>query len=314
MIALASCTCKACSKEFIPTRGSKGAFCSKPCMEKHRRDSRPEWLSCVRCLADVGIGITVQARILGVSKSRIHRAATLEGIKTAIPESGSWRLHSIKFTNEKTKWWGDHASAWMDEYRPKFFDWTYEWTKHQWNEKYRCLDENSKKELNKKTWEIRKARMQVDLEYKATQMAYSNDWKKNNKVAVNTYVRNAKKKRKANDPGYRVQCNLRHRLKDLMCTARRGGTTGISGLIGCSTKQLADHLESKFKRGMTWGNYGTKWHVDHILPCASFNHLDSKQVAQCWHWTNLQPLWAKDNLEKRDSILNPQLSLLLSAI
>ena len=61
-------------------------------------------------------------------------------------------------------------------------------------------------------------------------------------------------------------------------------------------KRLAGHLESLFSPGMTWDNYGFEgWHIDHIKPCASFE-LDQKKI--CFHYTNLQPLWAKDNMSK----------------
>jgi hypothetical protein len=50
---------------------------------------------------------------------------------------------------------------------------------------------------------------------------------------------------------------------------------------------------------MTWDNYGKYgWHLDHIKPCSSFNLKDPEQQLQCFHWSNQQPLWAKDNLSK----------------
>ena len=68
-------------------------------------------------------------------------------------------------------------------------------------------------------------------------------------------------------------------------------------LLGCTHDQLVQHLESQFLPGMSWNNYGD-WHVDHIRPCASFDLLDPEQQARCFHYTNLQPLWAKDNISK----------------
>ena len=99
-----------------------------------------------------------------------------------------------------------------------------------------------------------------------------------------------------------------------MKTTRRGGAMIRSSVIGCTTKELARHLESKFTQGMSWDNYGTYWHVDHILPCASFDHTDDGQVKQCWHWTNLQPLEASRNITKSDSITEPQMSLTMEYV
>jgi len=68
-------------------------------------------------------------------------------------------------------------------------------------------------------------------------------------------------------------------------------------LIGCSAEELVAHLEAQFTEGMTWENYG-EWHVDHVRPCASFDLTDPAQQRQCFHHTNLQPLWAEENLTK----------------
>jgi hypothetical protein len=67
-------------------------------------------------------------------------------------------------------------------------------------------------------------------------------------------------------------------------------------LLGCSIKQLKNHLENKFAVGMSWDNYGRDgWHIDHIKPCASFDLSKPEEQKKCFHYTNLQPLWAKDN-------------------
>lgn len=71
----------------------------------------------------------------------------------------------------------------------------------------------------------------------------------------------------------------------------------ITQYIGCSAARLRDHLQSLFKEGMTFDNYGD-WHIDHIRPCASFNlSLESDRHA-CFHFSNLQPLWKLENLHK----------------
>lgn len=73
-------------------------------------------------------------------------------------------------------------------------------------------------------------------------------------------------------------------------------------LLGCSVITLLKHLESQFRPGMSWENYGPVWHVDHITPCAIFNLNDPEQQKVCFHYTNLQPLFAKENLIKGDRI------------
>lgn len=71
----------------------------------------------------------------------------------------------------------------------------------------------------------------------------------------------------------------------------------INKLIGCSMEELVNVISSKFKPGMSWSNYG-QWHIDHIKPCALFDLTKLEEQKQCFHYSNLQPLWAQENREK----------------
>jgi hypothetical protein len=53
---------------------------------------------------------------------------------------------------------------------------------------------------------------------------------------------------------------------------------------------------------MTWQNYGSAWHIDHILPLSSYDLADPNQQREAFHYTNLQPLWAHDNMAKSDTV------------
>lgn len=106
------------------------------------------------------------------------------------------------------------------------------------------------------------------------------------------------------DKAFKLLCNLRNRIK--MALRLKNGKKAFSTieLIGCSISDLKQHLESKFQTGMTWDNHGTYgWHIDHIIPCSSFDLTDPEQQKKCFHYTNLQPLWAKDNLYKSDKLV-----------
>lgn len=71
-------------------------------------------------------------------------------------------------------------------------------------------------------------------------------------------------------------------------------------LLGCSLSELRQHLEKQFQPGMQWSNYGFYgWHIDHIRPLSKFDLSDPAQQQEAFHFSNLQPLWAKENLEKR---------------
>jgi len=97
------------------------------------------------------------------------------------------------------------------------------------------------------------------------------------------------------DNDFRLISNLRKRLYTALKGKRKSDTTKI--LVGCSIQELKIHLESQFKEGMTWNNYG-KWHVDHIIPCAKFDFSKEEDQHKCFHYKNLQPLWAIDNILK----------------
>jgi hypothetical protein len=116
-----------------------------------------------------------------------------------------------------------------------------------------------------------------------------------NKDKINETRRKTLQKRRDEDPKYRAMMALHCRLY----MAVKEKTRKTMELTGCSKEDLINHLESKFTEGMTWENYG-KWHIDHIHPCASFNLEDPEEQKRCFHWTNLQPLWAIDNIRKGD--------------
>jgi hypothetical protein len=115
-----------------------------------------------------------------------------------------------------------------------------------------------------------------------------------NKIETAEYQKRYQVTRRKLDPGFRVLGALRQRLY----RATRGKKSASTlALLGCAADELKVHLESLFQPGMSWENYG-KWHVDHRRPCASFDLVDPAQQRECFHYTNLQPLWALDNLQK----------------
>lgn len=104
----------------------------------------------------------------------------------------------------------------------------------------------------------------------------------------------AKRRSLADSPSRRLLNAIRARL----WAALRGKSDGaLLSRLGFSLEQLRKHIESQFADGMSWGNYG-RWHVDHEKPCATFDQTDPVQFSECWALSNLQPLWAADNLRK----------------
>lgn len=115
----------------------------------------------------------------------------------------------------------------------------------------------------------------------------------------------ASSQRKERDENYRILCKLRSSIgTTIKRYTGRKKSNKTTALIGCSIEFFRGWIESKFQPGMTWANHGKHtWHIDHRIPCAEFDLRDPEQQKQCYHYTNLQPLWALDNLRKGDKII-----------
>lgn len=94
---------------------------------------------------------------------------------------------------------------------------------------------------------------------------------------------------------------LSHGLRNRMNQAIKNGQKAGSAVrdLGCSIEHLRGYLAGQFETGMSWDNWSRDgWHIDHIKPLSSFDLTDPKQFRQAAHYTNLQPLWATENLRK----------------
>lgn len=147
------------------------------------------------------------------------------------------------------------------------------------------------KAINKKYYQKHKER--ILKETKDTRLTYYYKNKKKVIAKQQIYVREREKVDLNYKLTRRLRIGMRTRLKQAL--AKKSGHT--MDLVGCTIEYLIKHLESKFQDGMNWENYG-KWHIDHIKPCCSFDLTKEKDQKECFHYTNLQPLWAKDNLTK----------------
>ena len=99
----------------------------------------------------------------------------------------------------------------------------------------------------------------------------------------------------SNDIQYRLAKLLRTRLRLAIKGNFRGGSAVKN--LGCSISELKTYIENKFQPGMAWNNHG-EWHIDHIKPLASFDLTKQNEILIAIHYSNLQPLWAEDNLKK----------------
>ena len=118
-----------------------------------------------------------------------------------------------------------------------------------------------------------------------------------NRDKVKAYQREYRKKRYAKDPQYRLACILRARLNGALKNTQKAGSAVKD--LGCPIEEFILFIASKFSDGMSWNNYG-EWEIDHIRPISMFDLTNREDFLRVCHFSNLQPLWKKDNIRKSD--------------
>lgn len=111
----------------------------------------------------------------------------------------------------------------------------------------------------------------------------------------------------------KIKKKLRQSMKDAIKRIKKvGGAKDGStiAMIGCSLDDCRNWIESQFKRGMTWDNHGTEWHIDHIMPLSKFDLTNENHRRLATRYTNLQPLWKHENEAKSDDIIDHQAILI----
>lgn len=143
----------------------------------------------------------------------------------------------------------------------------------------------------------------------------SNDYTNANKERIREYKKNYNERRKVlrsermkTDSFYKVATYLRNGVGRAFRLKGWGKQGHSKELLGCDYETAKKHIESKFLEGMNWDNYGKfGWHVDHALPLASAKNIN--ELRKLCHYTNLQPLWWRDNIIKGDKILYSDLNI-----
>lgn len=163
--------------------------------------------------------------------------------------------------------------------------------------------DNFKKSLPKKKYlknpekvKEYRARYKAKPETKEYMKRYLKEYIQKNKETLRT----KEKKRLQEDPLHRFKVQVRKTLCSSF--ARRNYCKNVKGeeMLGCSMDFFVEYIKSKFTEGMTLENYG-EWHIDHIIPLATAQSVED--VKRLCHYTNLQPLWAQDNLRKGAKII-----------
>jgi hypothetical protein len=193
------------------------------------------------------------------------------------------------------------------------------------------------KEYNKKYWEKNKERLKIEnrerykkyskdpeaikrkhksqkkyaMKNREKILAYHAKYRAENKEEINRkirewYYKNTKKVKERikiynkvyrNTLHFKIKDNMRRRIRTALKKDGGKKTKRTMKLVGCTAEQLKQHIEKQFKPGMSWEQRNS-FHIDHIIPCASFDLTKLSQQKKCFHYTNLQPLYPIENIKK----------------
>jgi hypothetical protein len=153
--------------------------------------------------------------------------------------------------------------------------------------------------------EVIKKRKKLYYDNQDKSKEYSKQYYNENKIHYNKRSlkwnkQNVKKRREilkkySQKPEVKLRCNLGHRIYMFLTSKSQTKNKKTEEMIGCDFIFIKNYLALKFTEGMSWENYG-KWHIDHIIPLSSAT--TEEELYKLCHYTNLQPLWAEDNMKK----------------
>ena len=185
-------------------------------------------------------------------------------------------------------------------YQKKFREKNPNYVKEYYKNNKEVLLERVKKHYheNKETIlpKIRERSSKYYYDNRETRLEYRKEYNKNNREKRNEYLSNKKKI----DPIYRLSCIVRNIIYSFLKNKNITKQNKTFNIVGCSPELLKEYLEKQFVDGMCWDNRN-EWHIDHIIPLSSAN--TEEEIYKLCHYTNLQPLWAEDNLKKSNKIL-----------
>ena len=198
-------------------------------------------------------------------QNKKYRIKNIEKIKELSKEYR--KTNEIRIKERKDKWYNEHKEKVNKRRR-----------------KYREDNGNQVREGGRKYYANNKDRYRKSIEKR--------------KDKINQYQRN----KRITDINFKIKDNLRRRINAVINGSSKSKPT--LELLGCEIDVFKHFIEKKFAKEMNWDNYGrTGWHIDHIIPCSYFDLSKESEQKKCFHYTNLQPLWARDNIIKGDKII-----------
>lgn len=293
-MAIINSTCRICLKSFsfeTVRGGMPPSFCSKECKIDHKRKKYKQYNQ------------TLKRKEYNLNHRRKQKGYTEKIKKCLVCEKDftTFKKTKIHCSNEC-------AAKFKIQYYKKYYsrpDVKVRVNQLQKIYRTKLTPETKKKQKEtNKNWRIKnKEKVKKNwvnwyLKPENKIKVRKNQNKLERKKTLKVYYRNRRK----NDPLFKLINNLRGALHKLIIRNQKIiKNKRTKELLGCSVEELKFHIEKQFLPGMSWDNYGYKtWHIDHIKPLSLAKTMDDIIRLKLMHYTNLQPLWAKDNLSKSD--------------
>ena len=259
----------------------------------NRKDGRCSSVAlapCCKCIYGVGIGIKKAGKILNMHQCMVRKVLIKAGVYKGNTgrKSSPWINGAVAVKRENLF----AAYGYEKELRVlRQTDDCKHWAGH-WASVYHFHGEKMR-ERAKDQWKKKKN----DPVFRARRKANQTDWRR----------------RASRCSVYRMVQAIRSRTSAAIRRVNNRGDRDerTIELLGCSYSFLRKWIKYQFTKGMSFDNYG-KWQVDHIVPIASFDLRSEVQRRICFHYTNLRPLWAKENNEKSGNIVDCQPELVMS--
>lgn len=163
------------------------------------------------------------------------------------------------------------------------------------------MRENSKRYSRENREKMLETSRKWSVDNSERYLRYHKEYRETHKENMRIWRRNYDRKKREENPMERVYSNISRRIR--WCIEKGGNTT--QKILGYSIRELKGHLESQFDEHMSWDNYGSYWHIDHIIPVSSFSYTNyqDEDFKRCWDLSNLQPLEAIENIKKSNKLL-----------
>lgn len=164
-----------------------------------------------------------------------------------------------------------------------------------------CNNIAAKKYRNNNQEKLKIVRKKYNTENSEKILLQVKNYYEKNKNKIIKYKVDYRRKKRNSNSFYKLTSNIRNRIWCFLRLKNISKTNKTFEIVGCTQNFLKEHIEKQFTEGMNWGLMGKHIHIDHIIPLSSAK--TKEEVYRLCHYTNLQPLWAEDNLKKSNKIL-----------